>query len=121
MLAKLDHKDNGRQPVPSTPKVVESSTFVTVRGVVRSAGGGKPIAGARVGLLPLGETIVTESTLLTWGSTNGEGEFKLNRPVPPGRYTLRATAFSRQPYTGDVEIGRDAAALIIEMRASSDH
>jgi S1-C subfamily serine protease len=120
MLAQLDDKDAESQPAPSAPKMIEPRTLINVRGLVRSAPGGKPIAGALVGLLPLGEVTVTESTLLTWASTNADGEFKLNKPVPPGRYTLKAKAFARQAYTLDIEIGPGSSPLIIEMRAS-DH
>jgi hypothetical protein len=87
---------------------------------VRSAASGKPLAGALVGLLPLGETNVTERTLLTWGSTNSEGAFRLNKPVPPGKYTLKAKAIGNQPYSLDVEIDLSGSALIIQMRGSSD-
>ncbi len=115
MLGQLDRKGSERQLTASTPAVVEVSKLVTVRGVVKSAVDGKPIAGALVGLLPIGETSVTESTLLTWGSTNGEGEFRLNKPVPPGRYTLKAKALAKQPYTNDVELVPGSTALVVEM------
>ena len=72
-----------------------------------------------VGLLALGETEITEQTLLTWGSTNSEGAFKLNRPVPPGKYTLKAKALGKQVYAQDVEIKAGATLLIIEMSTSS--
>ena len=120
MIAQLNNSNSENQPAPSAPRMAESSTLITVRGIVKSAVSGKPVAGALVGLLPLGESNVTESTLLTWGSTNAEGAFKLNRPVPPGRYTLKAKALANQAYTSDVEIGPGAAVLIIEMRGSSD-
>lgn len=121
MLAQLDDNNPQTQrslPTPA-PKVAERSALITVRGVVKSDAGGKPIAGALVGLLTLGETEVTESNLLTWGSTNAEGEFKLSKPVPPGRYTLRVKALARQLHTQDVEIGPGRQALIVEMRAPS--
>jgi S1-C subfamily serine protease len=120
MLAQLDHKSSERQLSVSMPAGAEVSKLTTVRGVVKSAVDGKPIAGALVGLLPIGETSVTERTLLTWGSTNGEGEFALNRPVPPGRYTLKAKALAKKPYTNDVEIVPGSPALIIEMNPTSD-
>jgi hypothetical protein len=94
--------------------------MITVRGIVKLAASGKPVAGAMVGLLPLGESKITENTLLTWGTTNSEGAFKLNRPVPPGRYTLKAKALANQAYSSDVEIGPGAALLIIEMLRSSN-
>lgn len=115
MMAQLGEAVPTSAAAPAAPKVVQPSTFITVRGVVRSEGG-KPVAGALVGLLPLGEKNVTENTLLTWGSTNSEGAFKLNKPVPPGRYTLKAKALANQPYSSEVEIGPDSSALIVEMR-----
>ncbi|MEK6406321.1 MAG: trypsin-like peptidase domain-containing protein [Acidobacteriota bacterium] len=118
MLAQLDDKNAQSQPAPVAPKMMESSKLVSVRGLVRSAASGKPIAGALVGLLPLGEISVTETSLLTWASTNSEGEFRLNRPVPPGRYTLKAKALAKQAYTLDIEIVPNSSLLIIEMRAS---
>ena len=119
MIAQLHGSNSETQPAPSAPRMAASSTLITVRGIVKSAASGKPLTGALVGLLPLGESKITESTLLTWGTTNAEGAFKLNRPVPPGRYTLKAKALANQAYSSDVEIGPGAALLIIEMVASS--
>lgn len=118
MLAQLNRKGAERQITVSTPAIVEASKLLTVRGVVK-ANDGKPIAGALVGLLAIGEPSVTERTLLTWGSTNGEGEFVLNKPVPPGRYTLRAKALAKQPYTEDVEIAAGSPAIIVRMSPST--
>ena len=120
MITQLNDTDVVNTQAPTAPKVPEPSTFVTVRGIVRSSRG-KAVAGALVGLLPLGESNITESTLLTWGSTNAEGAFKLNKPVPPGRYTLKAKALANEPYSSEVEIGPGSASvLVIEMRASSE-
>lgn len=119
MLGRLEHKGADRQLIISSPAAIESGKLITVRGSVKGAGG-KPIAGALVGLLPIGETSVTESTLLTWGSTNGEGQFTLNKPVPPGRYTIRAKALGNQPYTSDVELRPGSSALLIEMNPTPD-
>jgi len=121
MLTRVDSKDapETNSAAPSTPKIVESSTLVAVQGVVKSSTTGRPIAGALVGLLPFGETTVSESTLLTWGSTNAEGEFKLNRPVPPAKYTIKAKAFAHEFFTADVELRPTSPPLVIEMRAAS--
>jgi len=116
MLEQLDNQKAAGPASPAAPKMMESSTLISVRGLVKAAAGGRPIAGALVGLLPLGETSITESNLLTWASTNADGEFKLNRSVPPGRYTLKAKAFARQPYTLDIEVAQDNPVLVIEMR-----
>ena len=118
LLAKLDGGGENTA-VPFSPRLIDTAASITVRGMVKSAANGKPITGALVGLLPLGETEVTEQTLLTWGSTNSEGAFKLNRPVPPGKYTLKAKALGKQGYAQDVEIRAGASLLIIEMSNSS--
>ncbi|HJZ68237.1 MAG TPA: trypsin-like peptidase domain-containing protein [Blastocatellia bacterium] len=118
MLAQVQKDAKGGSP--ASVQIVESSAVISVRGIVKSATTGKPIAGALIGLLPLGESSVTESTLLAWGSTNSEGEFKLNRSVPPGRYTLRAKALGYHSYTREVEVGPKALVLTIEMRAPTD-
>ncbi|HJQ26199.1 MAG TPA: trypsin-like peptidase domain-containing protein [Blastocatellia bacterium] len=89
---------------------------LNVRGIVRSQMTGKLVAGALVGLLPVGTERVTEESLLAWGSANAEGEFKLNRPVPPGRYTLKVRALGYTPYSRDVEIKAGASDLLIELR-----
>jgi S1-C subfamily serine protease len=88
---------------------------VKVRGVVRSVGGG-PIAGAMVGLCPEGSQTVSPANLLSWGGANPDGEFVLNNPVPPGRYTLRAKALGFKPFTAEVEIKRGAPLIEIEMQ-----
>jgi S1-C subfamily serine protease len=117
MIAQLNVGDAANTQPPSAPKGAESSTLITVRGIVRSSRG-RPVAGALVGLLQLGESNITESTLLTWGSTNADGAFKLNRQVPPGRYILKAKALANQPFSTEVEIGPGTSALVIEMRAA---
>ena len=120
MLAKLGDTGGENTAVPSSPRLIDTAAAITVRGMVKSVGAnGKPIAGALVGLLALGETEITEQTLLTWGSTNSEGAFKLNRPVPPGKYTLKAKALGKQVFAQDVEIKAGASLLIIEMSNSS--
>jgi S1-C subfamily serine protease len=119
MLAQLDNQKVDSPEAAAAPKMIESSALISVRGRVKSAAGGRPIAGALVGLLPLGETSITESSLLTWASTNADGEFRLNKPVPPGRYTIKAKALARQPYTFDIEVGPNSPALVIEMRSLS--
>jgi hypothetical protein len=120
MLEQLDNQTVKSQTPQAAPTMIESSTLISVRGSVKSAVGGKPITGAMVGLVPLGETSITENTLLTWASTNADGEFTLNRPVPPGRYTLKAKALARQPYTLDIQVGPGSPPLVIEMRSVSN-
>jgi hypothetical protein len=91
---------------------------LTVSGVVKSAQDGKPIAGAAVGLTALGTHEVSAKTILTWAYTNATGRFQLNRPVPPGRYTVQAKTFGYEIFRRDVEVGRDTAQLMIELRRS---
>ena len=90
--------------------------LVVLRGVVKSALDGKPIGGARVGLIPVGSASITAANLLTWGGTNADGRFEMNKPVPPGKYTLRAVAFGYASSTRDVEVGKIASELIVELR-----
>jgi S1-C subfamily serine protease len=102
-------------PNPGPP--AKSGALVTVRGIVRTADG-KPVSGARVGLLHIGQE-VNASTLITWGGSNAEGQFELEKPVVPGRYTLRAKAIGYEAFSLDVEIGAAGEAVVVELRASS--
>ena len=117
MISQLKQDIAENRNMPSPAMMPDASRVVTVRGIVKVAGSGKPIAGALVGLLPFGESSITERTLLTWGSSNSEGAFKLNKPVPPGKYTLKAKALGNQVYSKDVEIGGWSSVLVIEMAA----
>lgn len=102
----------------SPPSASRSGPLVTVRGVVKTAEG-KPVAGARVGLLPVGQE-VNAATLITWGGSNAEGQFELEKPVPPGRYTLRAKAIGYEAFSVDVEVGAASpASVVIELRPLS--
>jgi len=93
--------------------------LVKVQGVVRSTSDGKPIAGVRIGLIPAGSQDVTATTLLTWGGSNGDGQFEMNRKVPIGRYTLKARAIGYEAFTREVEIGEDSAPLVVGLEPSS--
>jgi S1-C subfamily serine protease len=112
-------KKNEHNPaLQESPQVVSPLTHVKVYGVIKSALGGKPVAGARVGLVSLGSEYVTAENLLTWGGTNAEGSFELNRPVPPGRYTIKAKAIRYDEFSSDVYIDQNNSQLIIELRPS---
>jgi S1-C subfamily serine protease len=109
-----------RPPSPdAAPQAVEPPVTVIVRGVIRSAITRKPVAGARVGLVPLGTDTVSAVNLLTWGGANADGEFELNKRVPPGRYTLKASAFGYGAFSQDIEVKQNAEGLVIELRPSS--
>jgi len=115
MLARLGTDASDRNPgLSMAPAQVQPGVSTAVSGIVKSRSTQKPIAGALVGLVPTGAT-VSAATLLAWGSTNGDGEFKLNNPVPPGRYTLRAKAQGYKTYTAEVDISVSASSLLVEM------
>jgi S1-C subfamily serine protease len=103
---------------PNPGPAPKSGPLVTVRGVVKAADG-TPVAGARVGLLRVGQEVSAQS-LITWGGSNAEGRFELEKPVPPGRYTLRAKAIGYAAFSLDVEIGAGAEPVVIELRAPSN-
>jgi S1-C subfamily serine protease len=100
----------------SSPMMIVSPPTITVRGIVRSSAGGKSVAGARVGLIQVGTQSVTPQNLLTWGGTNSEGEFTLNKAVPPGKYTLRARALGYEAYSLDIEVDQNTTPLVIELK-----
>jgi S1-C subfamily serine protease len=109
-------KETSPAPATETASAARPASRLTVRGVIRSAFNEKPIAGARVGLVPLGVAEVTATNLLTWGGTNSSGEFELNHSVPPGRYTLKARAIGYDAFSLDVEINDKAIWLVIALR-----
>jgi len=118
LLAQVDTSESKRSLKVGEPASTPMAT-INVRGIVRSLPDGKAVAGTLVGLLPLGAERVTEGNLLAWGTANAEGEFKLNKPVPPGRYTLKAKALGHAPYSRDVEIKTSTSDLLIELREAA--
>ena len=127
MIAELNNPNANQMPDPPAPepqapnipmRKMPAPGDVIVRGVVRAQANSKPIAGALVGIIPAGMTKVTEENLLAWGNTNITGQFSLNNSIPPGRYTLRATALGHAPYSREIEINRDSPQLVIEMISS---
>ncbi|MFL6216138.1 MAG: trypsin-like peptidase domain-containing protein [Blastocatellia bacterium] len=114
MLAQVDAAAAQRTLQKSVTTITQAT--VIVRGTVRSLATGRPIAGTLVGLLPLGSERVTEENLLAWGSANADGEFELNKQVPPGRYTLKARALGHVAYSSDIEIKAATGNLLIELR-----
>ena len=120
MLAELDTQ-TARPPVvePSNPTpTMAPAPAVSIRGIIKSSADGKPIAGALVGLLTGGAKQITENTLLTWGTANSDGEFILNKPVPPGSYTLRAKALGYDPSEREIKIDENGSGLVIELKPS---
>ncbi len=107
-------KTSDPNPVLSLP----TKPQVIVRGVVKVALGGKPVAGVRVGLVVLGSDKVTEENLLAWGGTNAEGRFSLNNAVPVGRYTLKVKAMGYDNYSLDINVAQNSSQISIELRAS---
>lgn len=103
----------------SAPPMLATSNAVTVRGVVKSSSDAEPVPGARVGLFPSGTKSGKEGGLLTWGDTNPDGEFVFKSPIPPGRYTIIATAFGFRSYIRDIEIGENTKMVVVEMRGTN--
>jgi S1-C subfamily serine protease len=101
----------GNNDMPDKPQII-------VRGFVKTAPGSKAVAGARIGLVLLGSTKVTEENLLAWGGTNAEGRFELNNPVPAGRYTLKVKAVGYEDYSLDVTVAQNLSQLSIELRST---
>ena len=90
---------------------------IVVRGSVKSTTG-KPLAGVRVGLLLVGKEVAA-SNLITWGGTNAEGQFTLEKPVPPGRYNLRARVIGYEAYSLDIDLTSASPPIAIELKPTS--
>ena len=99
------------------PQSIAPGSLVVVRGVIKSALDERPIAGARVGVVPLGVKDVTAKNLLTWGGTNADGQFELNRPMPPGHYTLKVKAIGYEAFSLDFEVGQNSEQLVVKLRS----
>ncbi|MEN3334343.1 MAG: serine protease DegQ [Blastocatellia bacterium] len=103
--------------VKNEPQSITPGTLVVVRGIIKSALDEKPIAGARVGVVALGVQEVTAKNLLTWGGTNADGQFEMNRPMPLGHYTLKVKAIGYEAFSMDFEVGQHAEQLVIKLRS----
>jgi S1-C subfamily serine protease len=110
----LPKSGDGNSPAHMLP----DKPHVIVRGQVKVAPGGKPVAGARIGLVLLGSAKVTEENLLAWGGTNAEGRFALNNAVPVGRYTLKVKAIGYEDVTLNVNVAQNTPQISIELRSS---
>jgi S1-C subfamily serine protease len=94
---------------------------VKVKGIVRFAVDGKPIAGARVGLIIAGREVAPDA-LIGWGGTNADGFFQIENAVPPGKYTLRAKVVGDEryaPYEKKIEIKPGLKILVVELEAAN--
>jgi S1-C subfamily serine protease len=103
----------------NAPPMVATSNAITIRGVVKSSSNAEPIPGARVGLFPPGTRSGKDGGLLTWGDTNPDGEFVFKSPIPPGRYTIIATAFGFRGYIREVEIDQNTKMVIVELSGTT--
>jgi S1-C subfamily serine protease len=104
-------------PAPNSAVEPKPAGMLTVRGTVKSTTG-KPLAGVRVGLLLVGKEVAA-TNLITWGGSNAEGEFVLEKPVAPGRYNLRARVVGYEAYSLDLEISSAKIPLVIELKPTS--
>lgn len=104
---------------PNTPPAKETRAMglLVVRGSVKSTSG-KPLAGVRVGLLLVGKEVAA-SNLITWGGSNAEGQFTLEKPVPPGRYNLRARVIGYEAYSLDLDLSSASVPITIELKSTS--
>ena len=107
---------------PATPNTATSNetraiSMLVVRGSVKSTTG-KPLAGVRVGLLLVGKEVAA-SNLITWGGSNAEGQFTLEKSVPPGRYNLRARVIGYEPYSFDLDLSSTSVSIEIELKPTS--
>lgn len=120
MLAQVRNQygTRSRATAQDAPHVAQSPELLNVRGLVKAADDGKPVAGVAIGLVAEGEAEVSAKNILTWGYSNPDGVFQLNKLVPPGRYTLKAKTFGYEIYTTQVEINKDRTEMVIELRRS---
>ncbi|HEY7544845.1 MAG TPA: carboxypeptidase regulatory-like domain-containing protein, partial [Blastocatellia bacterium] len=115
MLTQLDRGSPAHTTAPAPPRMMPSAVTVTVQGTVKAAVGARPVAGALVGLLPAGAETVTANNLLAWGNTDPNGQFTLNKQIPPGKYTIRVKALGYKIYSRDVEIDQKTSQIVIEL------
>jgi S1-C subfamily serine protease len=119
MMAELDQsQQRGAIGDASRSSFATSSPHFEVRGIVKSARDGQPIAGVAIGLVPVGTRELSSKNILAWGYTAPDGRFHLNRPVPPGHYTLQARTFGYEMFRSDVDVNRNTGELIVELRRS---
>jgi hypothetical protein len=114
MMAQLDSSRAQNPLLKQRPTLAKPEVTLVVRGIVRSAIDGKPIAGAVIGLT-FQDKEITPENLLAWGTTNPDGQFRLNNSVPAGKYKLKARAIGYQPVTKEVDLNQNVIPIIIEL------
>ncbi len=97
----------------------EAPQFINIKGIIKSSADGTLIAGARVGLVSVDSEEITAQSLLSWGSSNAEGRFELNRPVAVGKYKLRVKALGFELYTREIQISPKQEPIVIELKKTS--
>ncbi|HKA17942.1 MAG TPA: trypsin-like peptidase domain-containing protein [Blastocatellia bacterium] len=117
MLAQVK-QNNAYAPVALAERaaIALRSPEFEVHGIVKSATDGKPIAGVAIGLVTAGTPEVSAENILTWGYTDPDGRFQLNRLVPAGHYTVQARTFGYAMFRRDVEVNGSTGELVIELR-----
>lgn len=104
-------------PNAATPAETKAPGLISVHGLVKSASG-EPLAGVRVGLLLVGKEVAA-SNIVTWGGSNADGKFVLEKPVAPGRYNLRARVVGYDSFSLDVDISSAGLPLMIQLKPAS--
>lgn len=104
-------------PNIAAPTETKAPSQLSVHGLVKSASG-EPLAGVRVGLLMVGSEVAA-SNIITWGGSNAEGKFVLEKPIAPGRYNLRARVVGYEAFSRDLEISSATLPLVIELKPAA--
>jgi S1-C subfamily serine protease len=119
MLAQVKQND-GYAPVGAASPAANASRSpgFEVHGIVKSATDGKPIGGVAIGLVEAGTQELSAKNILTWGYTDPDGRFQLNKLVPAGHYTVQARTFGYEMFRRDVDVNSSTGELVIELRRS---
>jgi len=64
----------------------------------------KRLSKVTIGVLPLGETLISRDTLIAYSRTDMNGNFVLNRKIEQGSYTIKVVAEGYQTYWQDLDI-----------------
>jgi hypothetical protein len=118
MLAQLDQSQQSSALGGASRPAATPAPQFDVRGIVKSASDGRPIAGVAIGLVPVGTQELSAKNIVAWGYTAPDGRFHLNKAVPPGHYTVQARTFGYDMFRRDVDVNRNTGELIVELRRS---